>query len=240
MKLLKTTGIVSALALVAFSCGGSADTVETKDAQEVAAGSGQTLSLDHSTSKVNWRGYKPTGQHYGIIPITGGELTVEGNEITAGNFTFDITALEIHDMEKSDENHTKLWNHLQSDDFFDATNYPEAKFEVTEIISYGSGNLVEDKEEFASDNTPKSASELAPDSPTHWISGNLTMRGTTKNIKFPARISVDNNAVTAHAGFNIDRTEWGLSYGDEAGVANKAADRFIYNSVSVEFDIKAN
>lgn len=229
-----------ASALIAFSCGRSADTVETTEAQEAAAGSGQALTLDPSTSKVNWRGYKPTGQHYGIIPVTQGELAVEGDQVTAGHFTFNITALEIHDMEKGTENHTKLWNHLQSDDFFDAANYPQAEFEITNIRPYRSDDKPEDKEEFATDNTPKSASELAPDSPTHWVSGNLTMRGTTKNITFPARVSVNNGTATAKAGFNIDRTEWGLSYGDEASVANKAADQFIYNSVSVEFDVRAN
>ena len=76
--------------------------------------------------------------------------------------------------------------------------------------------------------------------PTHWVSGNLTMRGTTKNIKFPAAISVSNGSANAQAGFNIDRTEWGLMYGDEAGAVNKAQDQFIYNTVSVGFNVSAN
>jgi hypothetical protein len=66
------------------------------------------------------------------------------------------------------------------------------------------------------------------------------MRGTTKNIKFPANVSMENGTITAAAGFNIDRTAWGLSYGDEATAVDKAKDQFIYNTVSVNFDIKAN
>jgi len=99
---------------------------------------------------------------------------------------------------------------------------------------------VEDQEQFETENTPKGESELAPASPTHWVSGNLTMRGTTKNIKFPASVSIADGSVSAQAGFNIDRTEWGLAYGDEATAVDKTKDKFIYNTVSVSFDIKAN
>ncbi|WP_209331687.1 YceI family protein [Lunatimonas salinarum] len=239
MRLFKISTYLFALSFIALSCGKSADTVETGEAAEVAQGSGSTLALDTNASTVNWRGYKPAGQHYGIIPIVSGDLKVEGNAVTAGNFTFDITKLEIHDLEAGSENHGKLWGHLQSDDFFDAANHPQAMFEITAVEPFAAGSI-EDKSEFETDNTPKSASEIAPDSPTHWISGNLTMRGTTKNIKFPASVSVSNGAVTAKAGFNIDRTAWGLSYGDEANAVDKAKDQFIYNTVSVDFEIKAN
>lgn len=240
MKAIKLSGFILAASLLTFACGKSSDTVETTEAQEAAAATGQTLSLDVDNSKVNWRGYKPTGQHFGLIPVTDGTLSVEGDAITAGEFSFDITGLEIHDLEEGSENHGKLWNHLQSDDFFDAANHPKATFVITEISPYASGDVIEDQEQFETENTPMSASEIAPDSPTHWISGNLTMRGTTKNIKFPATVSMENGTITAAAGFNIDRTAWGLSYGDEATAVDKAKDQFIYNTVSVNFDIKAN
>lgn len=228
-----------ASALLMSSCGGGGDTVETSEAEDVKVGSGATLAIAPESSKVNWRGYKPKGQHYGIIPVTQGELTVEDNSITGGSFSFDITKLEIHDLEEGSENHGKLFGHLQSDDFFDASNHPEARFEITGIESFSADEL-EDEDQYETENTPKSSTELAPDSPTHWVKGNLTMRGTTKNIKFPAHVSVNNGIVEAKAGFNIDRTEWGLSYNDESNVVDRAKDQFIYNSVSVEFDIKAN
>lgn len=240
MKFLKTSGLFVATALVLASCGNNTETVETTEAQEVGEAVGETLQINASASEVNWRGYKPTGQHYGIIPITSGEVTVDGNEITGGNFVFNITQLEVHDLEAGSDSHGKLSGHLQSEDFFDASNYPEATFEITAIEAFASGDSIENKEEFASDNTPKSADEQMVANPTHWVSGNLTMRGTTKNIKFPAAVSVSNGSVSAQAGFNIDRTEWGLMYGDEAGAVNKAQDQFIYNTVSVGFNVSAN
>jgi hypothetical protein len=36
------------------------------------------------------------------------------------------------------------------------------------------------------------------------------LKGVTKNIEFPARITVSGNTAEAIAKFNIDRKEWGL------------------------------
>ncbi|PZX49551.1 YceI-like domain-containing protein [Algoriphagus ratkowskyi] len=240
MKTIKQTGLVLAAALMTFACSKPSDTVEATEAQEVTQSEGTTLTMNPSDSKITWMGYKPTGQHIGVIPATTGTVTVNGTEVTGGTFTFDITALEIHDLEAGSEDHGKLHGHLQSDDFFDAANHPTATFEITSVEPFSADDEVTNEEEFASENTPKSNSELAPATPNYWVSGNLTMRGTTKNIKFPAAINVANGVVTTKAGFNIDRTDWGLAYGDEATVADKAKDKFVYNNVGLVLDVKAN
>ncbi|SEG09900.1 YceI family protein [Algoriphagus boritolerans] len=239
MKLTKQIGLFVAASMLAFACGAPSETVETTEAQEVAEATGQTLALKTDETVIAWRGYKPTGQHFGKIPATTGELVVADGTIKGGTFTFDITGLTIEDMEAGTENHGKLFSHLQSADFFDAANYPTATFEITGVEPFTAGDKVEDKEEFISENTPNSASSLSPESPTHWISGNLTMRGTTKNIKFPAAVTIADGTVKAKAGFNIDRTAWGLAYGDEATAVDKAKDQFIYNTVSLVLDVTA-
>jgi Uncharacterized conserved protein len=240
MKLFKQTCLFLSAALLTFACGGPSETVETSEAKEVAEATGQALNLDMDATTISWRGYKPAGQHFGKIPATEGSLMVTGDEITGGKFTFDITGLKIEDLEEGSENYGKLWGHLQSPDFFDAANHPTATFEITGIEPFAAGDVIADMEQFETDNTPMAASELSPETPTHWISGNLTMRGTSKNIKFPATVAMENGVVTAKAGFNIDRTEWGLSYGDEANAVDKAKDQFIYNTVSLMLDVKAN
>jgi polyisoprenoid-binding protein YceI len=240
MKLFKQTGLFLSAALLTFACGGPSETVETSEAKEVAEATGQALNLDMDATTISWRGYKPAGQHFGKIPATEGSLMVTGDEITGGKFTFDITGLKIEDLEEGSENYGKLWGHLQSPDFFDAANHPTATFEITGIEPFAAGDVIADMEQFETDNTPMAASELSPETPTHWISGNLTMRGTSKNIKFPAAVAMVDGVVTAKAGFNIDRTEWGLSYGDEANAVDKAKDQFIYNTVSLMLDVKAN
>jgi polyisoprenoid-binding protein YceI len=240
MKTIKQSGLILAAALITFACSKPADTVEATEAQEVASAEGTTLSLNPEASQIAWMGYKPTGQHRGIIPAATGTVTVNGSEVTGGIFTFDITGLEIHDMEEGTEMHGKLRTHLQSDDFFDAANHPTATFEITAVEPFSAEDMITDAEEFVSENTPKANSELVPETPNYWVSGNLTMRGTTKNIKFPAAINVTDGAVTTKAGFNIDRTDWGLAYGDEATAVDKAKDKFVYNSVGLVLDVKAN
>lgn len=239
MKITRNLGMFVAASMIAFACGKPGDTVETTDAQDVAAGVGQTINLDLASSSISWTGYKPGGKHFGKIPSTGGSFTLSGDQITGGSFTFDIPALTIEDMEAGSEFHVKLYGHLQSPDFFDAANFPTATFEITGAEPFTSADVIADKEEFASDNTPSPDSSLSPANPTHWISGNLTMRGTTKNIKFPAAVSVSNGVISAKAGFNIDRTQWGLMYGDESAAVNKAKDQFIYNTVSLVLDVNA-
>jgi polyisoprenoid-binding protein YceI len=239
MKITTQLGLFVAASLLIISCGKPGDTVETTDAQKVAAGEGKTLNLDLATSTISWTGYKPSGKHFGKIPSTGGSIIVAGSQITGGSFTFDIPGLTIEDMEAGSEFHGKLYGHLQSADFFDAANFPTATFEITEVTPFTATDAISDKKEFSSDNTPSSDSSLSPAKPTHWISGNLTMRGTTKNIKFPASVTIANGTVAAKAGFNIDRTQWGLMYGDEAAAVDKAKDQFIYNTVSLVLDVNA-
>lgn len=240
MKLLNQSGLLVAAALVTFACSKPADTVETTDAQEVQEVAGQTLTINPESTMIAWRGYKPTGQHYGKIPATEGTLVLEGSSLAGGTFTFDVTGLKIEDLEEGSENYGKLYGHLQSPDFFDAATYPSATFEITGVETFSADDQIVDAEQFVTDNTPLAASALSPEMPTHWISGNLTMRGTTKNIKFPAAVSIENGVVSAKAGFNIDRTAWGLAYGDEAGAVDKAKDQFIYNTVSLQLEVVAD
>lgn len=239
MKLLKQTGLFLFAALILFSCGKGSETVEATEAELAAAAMGDTLNLETPTSIIGWTGYKPAGKHFGKIPAINGFLTAKEDSITSGTFTFDVVGLTIEDMVNTDENYGKLYGHLQSPDFFDATNHPQATFVITGVEVYNTGDVIADKEEFATDNTPSSDSAIAPQNPTHWISGNLTMRGVTKNIKFPASVAIASGELTAKAGFNINRTDWGLAYGDEATAVDKAKDQFIYNTISLVLDVKA-
>src|SRR5690606_35834205 len=145
---------------------------------------GKTLSIDPAATSISWRGYKPGGEHFGKIPATKGEITVTGDQVTAGTFTFDVTGLKIEDIPAEDENYGKLYGHLQSADFFDAANHPTATLEITAVEPSNAGDQIADKEERASQHAPKQDTELPPTNPPLRISGHLTMRGTTTNTKF--------------------------------------------------------
>ncbi|NMM49316.1 YceI family protein [Marinigracilibium pacificum] len=247
MKILKGIAFASITALMLSACGGnsnSGDAVVGEEQEAAEAGVSSVRFAANDESKVTWIGSKPTGKHNGMIPVTEGELFIENGTITSGSFTMNIKGLEVLDLEndpnKEDDMNDKLTGHLMSEDFFAADSFPTASFEITEVKAFDAETMkVEGKEQFETEFKPANAEEFMIENPTHWVSGNLTMRGTTKNIAFPASVSVEGDKVTAEAKFNIDRTDWGLMYGDEASVADKAKDKFIYNTVNVGINLVA-
>lgn len=240
MKFLKSTLALSLLAVFAVACGSKSNTVETSEAKEVASADDATaITVNTQNSVVTWIGSKPTGKHNGSISIADGEIMVNNSEIVGGNFTIDITSLKALDMEEGTDGYNNLVGHLMSPDFFDAENHPTATFEVTEVKPFSAANLSADKDEYDSENKPAALSEVMVENPTHFISGNLTMRGTTKNITFPAHVEMNNGVIKAKANFNIDRTAWGLSYNTEANFVDQAKDKMIYDTVNVGFELEA-
>jgi len=80
----------------------------------------------------------------------------------------------------------KLTAHLKSPDFFDVKRHPEAKFESTGVTKEKEG---------------------------YKLSGKFTLHGETKELSFPADISVAPDGLKLAAKFTIDRNEWGISFG---------------------------
>ena len=72
--------------------------------------------------------------------------------------------------------------------------------------------------------------------PTHFVTGNLELKGVTKRIKFPAKITISDGKVNAEAKFNINRKDWGMSYGADESLG----DKFIRPTVHLGLNIVAN
>ena len=70
---------------------------------------------------------------------------------------------------------------------------------------------------------------------THTITGNLTLKGITKSITFPAKVNVADNKITADANFNIDRTQWNIVYGNDESLG----DKFIRPEVNLQVHLVA-
>lgn len=181
-------------ALVLASCVGNPEgkKAETTDGVELTEGigGGSELAVSTTDSKVEWLGKKVSGQHNGEVGIKSGSLFVDNGKLTGGNFVIDLNTINNHDLEG--EYKGKLEGHLKSADFFDVENHPEATFEITEVKDgAGAGQVV--------------------------ISGNLTIRGVTKNITFDANVEeATDSAIKATADFNIAREDWGVNYAGQA------------------------
>lgn len=86
----------------------------------------------------------------------------------------------------------KLTNHLKSPDFFDARRFPRATFKVTKI-----------------EPTPVASA------PTYKLTGDLTIRGVTKSITFPATVKVSDAGVMLESKFKLKRSEFGMNFGPD-------------------------
>ena len=224
-----------------FSCqqkpgGTEAEVSEAQEVEEVSA-SAADYSVNAAESQLMWYGFKPTGRHNGTIGIQGGTISVLNGEIEGGSFTMDMNAINVEDLEG--EYKDKLTNHLKSGDFFSVEEYPTATFEITSVEAY-SGEMAAAEGKMAVVVNDEEVDEYSLADPTHSITGNLTMRGTTLSITFPAKVSITDGQVTAEAKFNIDRSKWGVNFREENGYEARAKDELIYDTVNVGFDITAS
>lgn len=193
-----------------------ADNAMTTDAQNVEQVSGATYEANLSESKVEWIGTKPIGRHHGTFVLKDGNLVVSGEDLKGGSFVIDIASVTPDDQDA--EGNAKLQGHLKSEDFFHVEKYPEGTFEITNVTEG-----VADKD------------NLVMKDATHTITGNLTLKGVTKSITFPAKVNMEGDKVTADANFNIDRTQWNIVYGNDESLG----DKFIRPEVNLQVHLVA-
>ena len=208
---LKLFTVLMAGSIAFFSCTNApeSDEAKTTDAKNVDSKKvGDVWKLNVADSKIDWVGTKVSGYHVGTVPLKRGEIYIDNNEVTGGRFTLDIANMEVSGPKGSDTAaNRKLLGHLRSADFFDVEKNPEGTFELTNVEPY-KGEAIKD----TTDPRQEEINKYKVTDPTHTVSGNLTLKGVTKNIEFPARITVSGNTAEAIAKFNIDRKDWGIVY----------------------------
>ena len=217
----KTLAIVATCTVLAFlSCNNppEGDNATITEKQEAAKQSGMVFTVDSTDSKIKFIGHGVGKKHPGHFRLQSGNVSVNDNRITGGDFIINIRSLELE--EKGDMFQQKLRPHLLSGDFFDADKFGIAKFEITSVEPYQ-----KDKDKDTS----------IVEGANFNVSGNLTIKGETRNITFPARIDLDNDALKAKADFVIDRTQWKMNYGNDKTLG----DKFISEKVNIKMDLVA-
>ncbi|WP_258103996.1 YceI family protein [Marinoscillum sp. MHG1-6] len=233
---MKFNPVIIIISIFIISCQGKqSGAVQYESPDAVDFPEADTLAVNLKKSVITWIGSKPTGQHDGMIDLSEGMVLVSDGEVIGGKITMNIPSIEIMNLEDDPEAKEKLKTHLLSKDFFDTTNYKTGEFFVTGITPFDSSYQIENKVEFPSKFEPEAAANFLVKEANYIVEGNLTLRGTTQGVKFPAKIHNNNGVWSIEAKFNIDRTIWGLSYGDEASLIDKAKDQFIYNTVNTGF-----
>lgn len=206
--------------LVLASCNNPTAT-EATDQQSVAVDSnGTVFNIDKNASMVTWEGYKTGGSHNGTVNITEGTFTAKMGVISAGSFVIDLTSIKNSDITDT-ANKAVLIRHLNDTDFFNTKKWPTAKFEITNVSAL----------------TNDTAGN------TNMISGNLTIKGITKNISFPAKVMTEGDNLEAKGTVTIDRLQWDIKYNSKTvaspAMVAKLKDKFIKDEIKIGFDIKA-
>jgi polyisoprenoid-binding protein YceI len=218
-KLVLAAFLVAGFSYTMTSCSSApeGDKTVVTEAQEVDSTAGTTIQLDSNSSKVGFVGNGVGKNHPGTFKVTSGSVTVAGGKITGGKFIINTKSMEMTEQGEMIQN--KLKGHLMSPDFFDVEKYPTAIFEITGLEAY----------------TPTGSDSSVIAGANYTVSGNLTLKDVTKNVSFPAKVDLTETSFKVLASFNIDRTLWGMKYGNDKSLK----DKFISEIVNINLDLES-
>ncbi|MEZ4194960.1 MAG: YceI family protein [Candidatus Paceibacterota bacterium] len=173
--------------------------------------------VETEESKVNWAGKKPLIDGYvnkGFLAVSDGQIEITGEEVS-GNFTIDMNTLSVSDTPTKPGRESALEGHLKGEGWFNVGQFPEASFVITQAEMSNSGG-------------------------NYLVTGDLTMKGVTNEISFPASVYLDEaGSLVAEANFEFDRTKWGITSGS-GSIFDNLADNVIDDMVALSFVLVAN
>ncbi len=172
-------------------------------------------TLDPAKSVVRWVGRNVVGRtHTGTLKIANGSLSLADGALAAASFVVDMRTLDV-----DGGGEPKLVTHLKNEDFFDVARYPSAAFVF------------------------KSARPMPPGSPEGgpgkaMVEGELTIKGITHPVRFPAAVTTHSKRITATAALVIDRAKWEIKYGSGSFFSD-LGDDMIRDEVELHIEVVA-
>jgi polyisoprenoid-binding protein YceI len=122
-------------------------------------------------------------------PLTSGLVHVDPDNVSKSDLRlqFNAAAMKVSSKGEPPDDVPKVTQAMLSDQVLDAKNFPSITFVSTVVSGRGSA----------------SALDLL-------ITGNLTIRGTTKPVRASASAKIDGDTLTATGKFTIKQTEFGI------------------------------
>ena len=166
----------------------------------------ESKNIKTDVSTIQWTGKKVTGSHTGTINIKSGSLEFDNGNLTGGNIVIDMNTIVCTDL--SGGGAKKLVGHLKSDDFFGVADHPTAELNITKV-------------------------DMNKDAGTYEITADITIKGKTKSISFPASIGTAEASSTV----TIDRTDFDIRYGSGSFFDN-LGDKTIYDDFELVINLQ--
>ncbi|MFD0762782.1 YceI family protein [Lutibacter aestuarii] len=176
-----------------------------------------SMSFTNPIQKYNVDVENSTITWKGYKPTGSHEGTIKlqsGSLIKAGGLisegVFTADMTSIKDADGS----ARLEGHLKSADFFEVETFPTATFKISNVTTNDTSNKT-------------------------WITGEMTIKGITKEIKFPATISNSDETITITSEtFQINRAEFNVKYKSKT-FFNDLKDKFVNDEFDLQVTIVA-
>lgn len=172
--------------------------------------SAQTKNVN--TSDIHWWGYKvaktASSSHNGTVKLKSGTVVMKGNNIVGGTFVLDMTSLTSTDL--SGETQAKFNGHLKTGDFFEVEKFPTATYTITSVTRNADKNY------------------------PFKVNGNLTAKGVTKAVSFPALIGINKGLLSLKTDkFSFNRQDFGINY------QSSVKDVFVRDEIDMQINLQA-
>ncbi len=170
-------------------------------------------------SSVRWTARKSLVNGYedtGTIPVASSSINVQDGEIATATVEFDMTGIAVQQTSNTSAGVDQLTEHLQSQDFFAVEEHPTSTLTVLSTEPIASTTAETD----------------------HTVTANLTLKGQTNEVTFPAEIGTQENTLIVRGNMTIDRTRWGIRYGSDSFFDN-LGDNVIADTVDIAVNLQA-
>jgi polyisoprenoid-binding protein YceI len=171
---------------------------------------GKRFEVDPAASSIKWHGAKVGTDHFGKVRLKSGWLTLDGEQVTGGEFVADMTSISNDDLTSKSQN-AKLVKHLMSDDFFNTKKFPESKVVIAKATPKGEGR--------------------------HELEGLITIRNISQPLTFTAHITVAGDTLTGKGKLTFNRAKHEVKF--HSGTAAKLGDKLIYDDVPLDVELVA-
>ena len=168
------------------------------------------VQMDLTKSSIKWIGKEiTTKEHFGALKFSKAQLEFNGDVLTGGEFTVDMTTLDVQDL--SGGGKQRLEGHLRSDDFFSVDKHQTSYLKINEVL-------------------PPELSRIEADNNSFEVSGELTIKGITHPIVFTIKPVSDQSYV---ADLTFDRSDYNVRFRSGSFFEN-LGDKLILDDIKLE------